>query len=221
MDAVQTNAIPSQSAQLAKGDTGGTGEVSDYETFLKMLTVQMQNQDPLNPVESSDFAAQLATFSTVEQQVLTNDLLTSIEARLANSDFATLAGWVGMDARSPNDAYFTGEAITVATQRDPSADRNDFVVRDKDGQEVYRVSLPADMAEITWAGEMQNGMVAPEGVYSLAVEGFASGEATPSIPLQSYGRVEEARVEDGTLKLVLAGGQVISADDVTALRAPV
>ena len=48
---------------------------SDFETFLRMLTVQMQNQDPLNPIQSSDFAVQLATFSGVEQQVRTNDLL--------------------------------------------------------------------------------------------------------------------------------------------------
>ncbi len=39
---------------------------ADFETFLKMLTVQMQNQDPLNPVDSSDYATQLATFSGVE-----------------------------------------------------------------------------------------------------------------------------------------------------------
>ena len=51
---------------------------SDFETFLKMLTVQMQNQDPLNPVDSSDYAIQLATFSGVEQQVKTNDLLASL-----------------------------------------------------------------------------------------------------------------------------------------------
>ena len=41
---------------------------SDFETFLKMLTAQMENQDPLNPIESSDYAVQLATFSGVEQQ---------------------------------------------------------------------------------------------------------------------------------------------------------
>ncbi|MFV2001871.1 MAG: flagellar hook capping FlgD N-terminal domain-containing protein, partial [Paracoccaceae bacterium] len=51
---------------------------SDFETFLKLLTTQLKNQDPLKPVDSSDFAVQLATFSSVEQQVKTNDLLTSL-----------------------------------------------------------------------------------------------------------------------------------------------
>lgn len=45
---------------------------SDFETFLKMLTTQIKNQDPLNPMEGTEFAVQLATFSGVEQQVMTN-----------------------------------------------------------------------------------------------------------------------------------------------------
>lgn len=48
---------------------------SDFEVFLQMLTAQMKYQDPLNPVDSTDYATQLATFSGVEQAVLTNDLL--------------------------------------------------------------------------------------------------------------------------------------------------
>jgi len=47
-----------------------------------MLTVQMQNQDPLNPVDSSDYAVQLATFSNVEQQVQTNDILRELQSQM-------------------------------------------------------------------------------------------------------------------------------------------
>ena len=58
---------------------------SDFETFLKMLTTQMQNQDPLNPIESSDYAVQLATFSGVEQQVRTNQLLADLANQMGSS----------------------------------------------------------------------------------------------------------------------------------------
>ena len=57
---VQTPPVPPQTGVIS----------SDFQTFLTMLTTQLQNQDPLNPVESSDFAVQLATFSGVEQQVI-------------------------------------------------------------------------------------------------------------------------------------------------------
>ena len=62
------------SAAVVGNDQGTTKPVlsSDFETFLKMLTVQLENQDPLNPVDSADYAVQLATFSGVEQQVQTN-----------------------------------------------------------------------------------------------------------------------------------------------------
>ena len=68
---------------------------SDFQTFLRMLTTQMQNQNPLEPIEASDFAVQLATFSGVEQQVRTNDLLSQLTSRMGLSE---LANWVGREA---------------------------------------------------------------------------------------------------------------------------
>ena len=94
-----------------------TSEISsDFETFLRMLTVQMQNQDPLNPVDSSDYAVQLATFSGVEQQVLTNDLLRGLAAQNGTAGLAQMASWVGMEARAVGPAYFDGAPITVAPE---------------------------------------------------------------------------------------------------------
>ena len=63
----------------SNSNTNASSKISsDFETFLLMLTTQLENQDPLNPIESQDFAVQLATFSGVEQQVLTNDLLSDL-----------------------------------------------------------------------------------------------------------------------------------------------
>ena len=73
---------------------------SDFQTFLRMMTAQMQNQDPLNPMEASDFAVQLATFSGVEQQVRSNDLLAGLSDQMSLMGVSQLAGWVGMEART-------------------------------------------------------------------------------------------------------------------------
>jgi len=82
-------------------DASATKEISsDFETFLKMLTVQLENQDPLNPVDSADYAVQLATFSGVEQQVQTNDLLKQLATQLGTGSIAQMASWVGMEART-------------------------------------------------------------------------------------------------------------------------
>ena len=76
--------------------------------------MQMENQDPLNPVDSSDYAVQLATFSGVEQQVQTNDLLRSLATQLGSDGMAQMLAWVGKEARAPTAAYFDGGAITLA-----------------------------------------------------------------------------------------------------------
>lgn len=69
---------PSGSAQTA------TAIASDFETFLRMLTTQLENQDPLEPVASQDLAVQLATFSGVEQQTQTNSLLEDLGSQMGD-----------------------------------------------------------------------------------------------------------------------------------------
>src|SRR6056297_409059 len=106
---------------------------SDFETFLKMLTAQMRNQDPLNPVESADFAVQLATFSTVEQQVRTNDLLETLGDRMGAMGMSQLSGWVGMAARAIAPVQFDGAPVTLTVPPVPLADAAQIVARDSTG----------------------------------------------------------------------------------------
>ena len=74
---------PSGAASSSKPSAAKTSSISsDYQMFLKLLTTQMTNQDPSSPMDSADYAVQLATFSQVEQQVKTNDLLTSLATQM-------------------------------------------------------------------------------------------------------------------------------------------
>ena len=71
---------------------------SDFDVFLQMLTAQARYQDPLEPVDSSEYASQLAQFSMVEQQVLTNDLVENLMSALTSSETGNMAQWIGMEA---------------------------------------------------------------------------------------------------------------------------
>ena len=104
MDVAATQTSQTASASAASQDR--TMINSDFQTFLTMLTTQMQNQDPLNPMESTEFATQLATFSGVEQQVRTNELLGSLQDSMALSSMGQIAGWIGMD---PTSGLLCGE----------------------------------------------------------------------------------------------------------------
>ncbi len=194
------------------------GLESDYLTFLNMLTVQMQNQDPLNPMASTDFAVQLATFSGVEQQVETNRLLAALVERSALAD---LEGWVGMEARVAGDAWFDGAPITLAPERRPAGEAATLVVRDAMGTVVDRRDLPADGASITWQGVGADGMALPEGRYRFVMEQTEGGRVIDATPVPVYQPVREARREDGQTVLVLAGGLMVESGQVSGLRAPV
>lgn len=194
---------------------------SDFETFLKMLTVQMQNQDPTNPIESSDYAVQLATFSGVEQQVLTNDLLTSLATQMGVMSMSQIAGWVGMEARTDAPAYFDGSPITLATSPSSSADQAFLVVRNASGTVVQTAEVPTSSDTVEWAGVDDNDNPFPSGTYTFELENFSREEYLSTTSVQSYGHIVEARADGGNTVLVMEGGAEVDADDISALREPV
>lgn len=191
---------------------------SDFETFLKMLTVQMQNQDPLNPVDSADYAVQLATFSGVEQQVQTNDLLRGLTDLMNMSGMAQMATWVGQEARAPTAAYFDGEPIALAPNPISQADRVEIVVTDSDGVEVDRFDTAVSADTIEWAGSDGQGGQHPWGLYSFEVVSYIGQEAMAQDPVDVYSQIIEVRSEGGQNILILEGGAAVAASQVSALR---
>lgn len=191
---------------------------SDFETFLKMLTTQLKNQDPLNPIESTDFAVQLATFSLVEQQVMTNDLLSGLSGQMGQMGMAQLASWVGMEARAPMPAQFDGFPVTVYPTVSPTADAARIVIRNAQGTvvESLPLSLTQDMFE--WTGRDAAGQSFAPGLYSFEVENYIDGGLTGATTAEVYHRIEEARLEAGRTVLVMEGGASIDAEQVKALR---
>jgi len=192
---------------------------SDFDTFLRMLTVQMQNQDPLDPIDSADYAAQLATFSGVEQQVLTNELLVGLTSQLALSGLADMAAWVGQEARAPMAGAFDGTPITLSPNPVAIADRVELVVRDSAGLEVSRSEIPNSADPIEWAGVTADGAPLPNGLYGFEVVSYAGDEVLLAEPAEIYATVTEVRSIDGRTVLVMEGGAMVAAESVTALRA--
>jgi len=192
---------------------------SDFNTFLRMLTAQMQNQDPLNPVDSTDFATQLATFSSVEQQVLTNDLLTQLGVQMGSSTMSQLANWVGMEARAPAPVQFDGAPVSIVPKVAAGADAAQLVVRDDTGTEVQRLPIALDNAPMEWAGVGEDGTALPSGTYRFDVESRSEGTLIESNPALTYNRITEARVDGQDIMLRLSGGTEILSGLVSGLRA--
>lgn len=190
---------------------------SDFQTFVKMLTAQMQNQDPLNPIESSDFATQLATFSSVEQQVLTNDLLSSLGAQMGALNLSQLSGWVGMQARAVMPVHYDGSPVTLNVHGSATAQSHQLVVRDATGAVLSREDITSNPQEVTWRGRNAFGAELPPGIYEIAVESFLEGELVATTPAAVGGQIIEARPENGLVSLVFEGGQAVPSDQILSL----
>ncbi|WP_428927207.1 flagellar hook capping FlgD N-terminal domain-containing protein [Marinibacterium sp. SX1] len=193
---------------------------SDFETFLKMLTAQARYQDPLEPLDSSEYAAQLAQFSMVEQQVLTNENLGILQAQVAMTNMELLSGMIGLEARSYAGAYFDGAPITITPNPAAAADTVYLVVYDADGTEVDRQSLPVSAEPVDWDGTNSNGDTLPDGHYTFNVESWAEDEELLDEPAASYSEIEEAQSLNGQTVVVLKGGMAIATGAITGLRKP-
>lgn len=194
---------------------------SDYTTFLKMMTTQLQNQDPLNPADSSEFAVQLATFSGVEQQTRTNELLASLGSQFGVLGMAQLAGWVGQEARSAAPVTLGDSAVSISYAPGALADRAVLVATDKNGGVVGREDVPLDGRSYQWLGGGISGDPLPAGTYTLSLESYREGEMIASGgQVQSYARILEARGGSSGTTLILQGGAEVAATDITALRVP-
>ena len=205
----------------ATGAAADGGTISaDFETFLRLLTAQMQHQDPLNPMESTQFASQLAEFSGVEQAVRTNDLLLGLQDGLATLGMGQLGGWIGMQARAEMPVNFDGTPVTLSGAPNALADRMELVVRDEAGAVVQRVPMPHDDGAFSWDGTDGDGNVLPPGLYSFSVRNWAGEEMLEERAAMVYGVVQEAATVSGEVWLTMQDGVSIPAGDVKGLRDP-
>ena len=212
-DAATANMMPAPT-------TGGMGadSASDFDMFLTMLTAQIRNQDPLEPMDSADYAVQLATFSGVEQQVKTNDALAALAAGMNAGGLSDIAGWVGREARAPMPAMFDGAPIPLELETQIGADAGELVVTDATGREVARRDVPAGAQSLDWAGVDSDGYTLPGGAYGFELVSLAEGEEIGRAVVETYGRVREVRLGEAGPMLVIEGGGEVASGAVTALR---
>lgn len=223
--------VTSSTAAAATGrtaaTTGATTETAsetsgavtgDFETFLTLLTTQMKNQDPLKPMDSTEFVAQLASFSAVEQQVRANERLDGILGVLSGGSPAGLAEWIGKEVEVAAKADFTGAPVEVALTPLAGADAATLVVTNDFGQEVARIDVEPDATAATWDGTDGFGHTMAEGRYGFSLEGKIGGTLLGSSDGRVYSTVREVRIADGEARLVVQDGTEVALDEIGGVR---
>jgi flagellar basal-body rod modification protein FlgD len=211
-DAARAGARASESA------AAGATAAADFQTFLTLLTSQLRNQDPLKPLESTEFVAQLASFSAVEQQIRGNDRLDRIIEALSGGPAAGLAQWIGREVRAPVAANFQGMPVDVEVEPDSQADKAFLVVRNAFDQVVARQPVDPALANARWDGTGVGGEPQPHGAYGFALESYRGEELLSTTPGLVFAPVTEVRLVDGRAELVLESGERTPVEAVTAVR---
>ncbi len=213
-----TSAVSTQTTTTASSASSESVLSSDFETFLKMMTVQMQNQDPLNPVESTDFAVQLAAFSQVEQQVLSNEYLQSLTESLSASGLAGQAQLIGRSVLTSAATSYDGGTIEITPSYDLTAESHVLVIRDETGEEVGRRELSGAPETIQWSGMTDENGQLGEGTYSFAIESYSDDVLSATNSAQTWGAVYQVNLADSGVELTLEGGSSVYETEVTAIR---
>jgi flagellar basal-body rod modification protein FlgD len=201
---------------------GTTMLASNFETFLTLLTSQLKNQDPLSPVDSNQFTAQLTQMAGVEQQLLTNDLLKGLLAAQGGGGLAGAANYIGKDATAAWSATkFTDGEATWSYELGSNAASATLQVVDGSGKVVWSGPAPdrsTGLHDFTWDGKATSGNNAQDGqVYSLRVVAQDSAGAAVDAQVLMRGRITGVEMYDGVPYLSV-GNSILPLSTVIALE---
>lgn len=198
----------------------------DFDAFLRLMTAQMRHQDPLDPIDGTQFVTQLAQFSGVEQQVLANQKLDALLAALTRSAAEVALGFLGLVVETASGLVKLepDQPAAFAFETAAAAGRAVAVVRDAAGNEVRR--LPVDVSapgrhEASWDGRDALGQPAAPGIYQVQVLIYddAGRQVLQEIPALSRARVVEARLGEEATTLILSNGAAVEPAELRALAA--
>lgn len=181
---------------------------NDFNMFLKLLTTQMQNQDPLSPMDSTQYTQQLVQYSQVEQSVQQNGTLKDILSSLSNQNIAQAAGFIGRDAEFSSSVSGLGAKPASWTY---TADRAiasvTATISDASGKTVFTgpITLSGTSGSYSWDGSLADGSRAANGAYTLALKALDTTGANVATAISTTGTVEGVDAKGGALSLSVNG----------------
>lgn len=182
-----------------------------YNEFLTLLTTQLQNQDPLSPMDSAQFTQQLVMFSQVEQQINTNSKLEQILQQDQTNQTLQAASFLGKSVAAEGDVQpYTGSGSVNIGYDFTTAPTGSIVIQiyNANGSTLERsvtVGSPtAGVTAYTWDGKDDNGNQLPAGDYKFTVQGVsAAGTSTAANSTFITGTVNNISTVSGTTDLIV------------------
>jgi len=178
----------------------------DLNQFLKLLVAQLQNQDPLDPMDASEFTNQLVQFSSVEQQIQGNANLEKLIVAQENTQAATMVNYLDTVVEAKGKEFYMLNNQAVATYTLPAGvASNDITVQDASGNTMFTVKgeTATGLHRIGWDGSKNDGTVAPDGAYTLVVSAKDIDGNLVDVDQTVFGYVTSTGVKDGNVTLTM------------------
>ena len=192
-----------QKVKTTKDDEDPLGR----DAFLKMLVAQMEHQDPLNPMEGTDFSAQLAQFSSLEQLFNVNDTLEDLAASMGSKGQENVLDYIGKEITSKDSTLILKDGQVsngLFTLTEPS--EVVISIYDDFGQEIMTLFpglLEADTHPIEWNGRDRTGTAVADGDYQFAVTAISDSGARTPVKTEASGLVTGVTYDSGIPYLVV------------------
>lgn len=209
-------------ASLATSTTDAKKKAADtYNQFLQLLTTQLQNQDPLDPMQSEEFTNQLVQFSQVEQAIIGNEKLDTLLTQVSNNQLGQSLSYIGKDVYYKGTSiYNEGQPMKVGYAIEGEPKSASLRIIDKNGQVVRTLSLPQGSASgnITWDGKDEFGVAAAANQnYTVRVDALSAEDKSLKTYTGVPAHVEGVETLEGVLYLALNGDRRIDASTVLSI----
>jgi flagellar basal-body rod modification protein FlgD len=224
----EVSALPSSipttaSLEADAASIDGMGGELGRDTFLRLLTTQMQNQDPSSPMDNGEFVAQLAQFSSLEQLMGIQSNLESVYLAISAMNNAAMANLLGTEVVAIGNGIHIGESGSVDLHWEAAtgAATASITVLDGDGHPVYNEelgSIEAGEGSFTWDGLNENGERVSEGDYTFVVNAFDQSGQPVAVQTLVVGTIDEMDYSNGGPQPSI-DGTVVDIGSILRLKA--
>jgi len=209
------NYTPSTGSATSTG-TSSSGIADNFQTFLTLLTTQLQNQNPLDPLDTNQFTQQLVQFAGVEQQLKSNEALSSLVQLQTTAQATQAMNFVGANAvvDGSKTAMTNGKAVWSLSADKPVTAQ--VSIQNDTGATVYSgkftINAGANQA-FAWDGRGNDGTQWPDGNYKLSVVATDAAGKTATVSTQIQGTIDSVDLTQTPPKLSI-GGQTFTLDQI-------
>jgi len=215
---MSVSGVGSSSSTTPSNATDAQTIAGNFDTFLQLLTTELQNQNPLDPLDTNQFTQQLVQFSGVEQQLKTNDYLSSLVTANANTVNSNAVGYIGKTVSADG---VRSELVNIQAQWNfniADAATVNVDIKDANGSVVYseQGKMQGGSGTFTWDGKDSSGNAEPAGTYSIQMTAVDASGKNIAVSTQTTGVVTGVDFT-GSEPVLLIGGARVNLSGVTSV----